>query len=211
MLPAGVVGDLLLGDLQTLGGLGLADDAFAFHPLRDRVLSHRAQSLPVIPVTCQREFCVDGYAVGRFPSNRMALSLLEHVRSTLKDLQDAAGLSDKQIADEINRQGLAPGMRVYQQKVNDFFNGEKKKPDLDLCRAICTVLGVQLSAVIASAERGVPIERSEDWEFLMFGRRIGGARRRSLVASVEGGQPPASAAPGEKRKSTRRKRAAGRA
>lgn len=112
--------------------------------------------------------------------------LLEQVLARLNDLAKAGLVSHASIAAAINARGLTPGIRVYQQKVNETLSGEKKHPELTLLAAIAVALGTTLGRIVASIEANATIELDADWEWLMFGRRLGDHGQASFRAALEG-------------------------
>lgn len=131
--------------------------------------------------------------------------LVALLRERLKHLKKQASLSDIDIARAMNE--LAPAVTAYQQKVNDFFSGEMKRPDLDFTAALCAALGVKLSDLLTSIERGAQLQRDPDWEWLMFGRQLGPAGRTAAREFVDGVRPGRAGA-AKRARTTRRKRAA---
>lgn len=130
------------------------------------------------------------------------------LRERLKILKKQAGLSDVDIAQAMNE--LAPDVTAYQQKVNDFFSGEMKRPDLDFTAALCAALGVKFSDVLTAIERGAQTQRDGDWEWLMFGRQLGPGGRTAAREFVDGLKPSAARGGLSKRSRTKsRKRAGG--
>lgn len=135
-----------------------------------------------------------GILRGRLPASFLAplmgKDLPDHVRSQLKELKASSKLNDTEIAEEMERRRTS-GKRVYQQKVSDYFSAEMKNPPLDFLSLLCAALGVSLSSVIATSERqAAKLHTDDDWEWLMFGRRLGPERRGHAVKTIEGDQPP---------------------
>lgn len=206
MTPSDVVGNLLLvAQSQPARGLGLRFDLVGFHPFSDRVVPHddrhstgnsRKMSTGILRRPTQ----------GLTITPAVPQNLLGELRKRLKDLKKTADLDDTAIAVAMNE--LAPDVTAYQQKVSDFFSGEMKRPDLDFLSAICMALGQQLSGMIAAIEHNTDTHRDLDWEWIMFGRRLGPMGRDAAKRFVDGGNgarvvPPAAA---KQRRAGRRKR-----
>lgn len=127
------------------------------------------------------------------------------LRKRLKDLKKQAGIGDTEIAAAMNE--VDPKAKAYQQKVSDFYSGEKKHPELDFMTALCAALGVSLADALASIERDTPLHRDQDWEWLMFGRQLGAAGRtaaRGFVNGVKNGPPAARVASPKPRRARQR-------
>lgn len=213
MLPADVIGDfLLIPKAKRLGGFGLGFNGVSRHVNGDRMLAHGKRYLTGILRNKSTGILRKALPVAIVSSQPMPqLSIGEQVRNQLRALKQASKLNDTDISLEMERRRNTGAKRIYQQKVSDFFSGEMKSPALDFLSLLCGSLGTKLSTVIAAAEAEVPIKSDDDWDWLMFGRRLGPDRRAMAVKTIEGAAPPvAPAAPPLRRKPSRQKRGAAR-